>query len=112
MSFKNHCELCRRQVGETTEHHLIPRSRHKVYLKRRDFDRSILNVTVALCHPCHKHIHAVLTEREMERAYRTLESLAAHPDVAKFVAWIAGKPDGTAVPVRRARTKGRTIVSD
>lgn len=89
------CELCGRQVGALTRHHLIPRTRHANKRTRREFDRAEVKTRVAwLCRPCHSHTHALFTEKELERRFNTLESLAAHPAVARFVAWIRTKPDG------------------
>ena len=45
-----------------------------------------------VCHPCHKHIHAVLSEPELARAYNTAEALRGHPEIQRFTAWIADKP--------------------
>jgi hypothetical protein len=38
----------------------------------------------------------------LEREWNTIAKIREHPDVARFVAWIAGKPAGFRMPVRRA----------
>lgn len=87
------CAICGRE--ETlTRHHLIPRTRHANKRNKRDFDRTEVKTTVGMCRACHSQIHAVLSEKELEREYRTVESLRAHPEIAKFAAWIATKPRG------------------
>ena len=87
------CELCGRRVAQLTRHHLIPRARHGNRRNRRDFDRGDVHRRIAwLCRPCHDHVHAVLSEKALERDYNTLEQLRGHPDVARFVAWIAARP--------------------
>lgn len=87
------CELCGRAVAQLTRHHLIPRSRHGNRRNKRDFDRTEVQRRIAwLCRPCHDHVHAVLDEKTLERAFNTLERLRNHPDVARFVAWIASRP--------------------
>ncbi len=53
----------------------------------------------AICHAicraiCHAEIHAVLTETGLARDYRTIEALRAHPRIARFIAWAAGRPPG------------------
>jgi hypothetical protein len=94
------CELCRRRVGQDTltRHHLLPRAharrmkRRKMArreLKRRDPDR-----TVALCRPCHRNVHASLTNGDLEKDYYSLEALSAHPDVRRFTDWVRSKPHG------------------
>jgi hypothetical protein len=87
------CALCARET-KLTKHHLIPRTRHKNKRNKREFDRAFVKVTVGLCRPCHSQVHAVLTEKELERGFHTIESLREHPEVSKFVAWIAKKPAG------------------
>jgi hypothetical protein len=97
-----HCALCGRE--ETlTRHHLIPRTRHHNKRNQREFTRAEVKVTVGFCRPCHAQVHAVLSEKELERAHRTVETLRAHPEIAKFVAWIAAKPRGFKPQVRSQR---------
>ncbi len=87
------CAICGRE--ETlTRHHLIPRTRHANKRNKREFDRAVVKVTAGICRPCHSQIHAVLTEKELERNYRTVAALLTHPEVAKFAAWMATKPRG------------------
>jgi hypothetical protein len=100
------CELCRRHVAQLTKHHLIPKTRHKNKRNKRDFNREEIHTRVAwLCRPCHKMVHATLTEKELEREYNTLNALRGHPEIAKFSAWISTRPDGTAVTVKTHRQK-------
>jgi hypothetical protein len=86
-----------------TRHHLIPRTRHHNKRNRREFDRAAVKETVGLCRPCHSQVHALLTEKELEREWNTIEIIRAHPEVARFVEWIAGKPPGFRVQVRGSR---------
>jgi 5-methylcytosine-specific restriction endonuclease McrA len=93
------CELCGRFVRELTRHHLVPRSRHKKKRAKKAFDRrEIENCIALLCRPCHRNVHAVLDNRELEREYNTVEALASHPGVERFTRWIENKPHGTVVP--------------
>jgi hypothetical protein len=39
-------------------------------------------------------VHALFTEKQLEREFNTLERIAAHPDVGRFVEWIRTKPAG------------------
>lgn len=102
------CELCGRKVPEVTKHHLIPRTRHANKRNKREFSREDVRHRLALiCRPCHKQIHAVLTEKQMERDHNTLDALKAHPEIAKFLTWIRNKPGDQAVFVRSNKNKGR-----
>ena len=86
------CELCERENVEVTRHHLVPRMRHNKKVKREiGADR---NHTVPLCRPCHDQLHALFTEKELEREYNTIEKLLAHSDVQTWLAWIKTKSFG------------------
>lgn len=76
------CPLCTRPVpaSQADAHHLVPKSRGGVE-------------TVTLHRICHRQVHALFTEVELERQYSTIESLRAHPELARFLAWVRGKPD-------------------
>jgi hypothetical protein len=100
------CELCRREGCLLTKHHLIPRTRHANKRNKREFDRVEVKHRLAwICRPCHNHVHALFTEKTLERDYNTLELLLAHPEVAKFVTWIARKPSGFKPVSRPAELK-------
>lgn len=76
------CPLCQRPIPESQKdaHHLIPKSRGG-------------RATEYLHRICHRQIHALLTEVELEREYNSVEALLAHPAIARFVEWIRTKPD-------------------
>lgn len=87
------CAICHRE--ETlTRHHLVPRTRHHNKRNKREFDRAVVKVTVGICRPCHLQIHALLSEKDLERDWNSVERLRTHPEITKFAAWIATKPSG------------------
>ncbi|MEW6209615.1 MAG: hypothetical protein AB1631_14705 [Acidobacteriota bacterium] len=96
--------MCKREVRRTTRHHLIPRSRHKSKKKKEDLDRLELHRVIDICLPCHRNIHAVLTERELEQTYNTVEKLIAYPQVARFLEWVRKQPD-TPIRIRSSKAK-------
>lgn len=98
------CALCGRDGLPLTRHHLIPRTRHNNKRNKRLFEREDVRTRLAmLCRACHRHAHAVLTEKEMEVAFNTVEALAGHPEIARFVEWIRTKPSGFNVSSRTMR---------
>lgn len=97
------CALCGRAGIEVTQHHLVPRMAHRQTRVRRKFGREERQETAALCRPCHRNVHNVLSEKELADHYHTLAKLAAHPEVAKFTAWIATKPADLRVSFRKQR---------
>ena len=68
------CALCGREEN-LTRHHLIPRTRHHNKRNKREFDRALVKETIGLCPPCHKQVHALFSEKELERDFRTIEAL-------------------------------------
>lgn len=91
------CPLCGRPIpaAQRDAHHLVPKSKGG-----RD--------TVDLHRICHRQIHAVLTETELARHYRSVELLLAHPDLRSFVEWVRTKPDDFFVRTRKSdRVHGR-----
>lgn len=45
-----------------------------------------------------------MTNKELVRSYSTAESLRAHPEIAKFIAWVADKEPDFHAPTRRKRS--------
>lgn len=96
------CALCGRPIpphARQSEHHLVPKLRGGKGGPR-----------VRLHQICHNEIHATLSEAELARAYAAPEALRAHPRLARFVAWIAGKDPAfharSLKSVRRRRRDG------
>ncbi|MBD3670420.1 MAG: hypothetical protein HUJ29_06570 [Gammaproteobacteria bacterium] len=99
-----HCELCGRQMEALTRHHLIPRMRHRNRRTQRQFDRDERTSRILwVCRPCHNHIHAVFSEKELAAQYNTRERLSAHHEIARFINWIANKPPGFKPQSRRMK---------
>ncbi len=83
------CWLCDREFETRIQwHHPVPKSK-----KRRS--------TVPVHPICHKTIHLHFTNAEFARIGDDPEAIRAHPAIAKFVRWIAGKPPDFHAPTRR-----------
>ncbi|MFK7988961.1 MAG: hypothetical protein AB8I08_23285 [Sandaracinaceae bacterium] len=85
------CRLCDR-IRPLTFHHLIPRTLHRKPRYKRQFTREALQQGVMLCRDCHDAVHRFVSEKELGAVYRTLDALRAHPEIARFVAWVKGRP--------------------
>ncbi|MEK8133147.1 HNH endonuclease [Paenibacillus filicis] len=86
------CALCGRQGVETTRHHLTPKEKGGTFLPTAD-----------LCIPCHKQIHALFTNEELEDGLDTLEALRSHERLSGFLRWIRKQPPSVLPKVRKSR---------
>ena len=56
-------------------------------------------------HPiCHRALHATFSNKELEKTGDDPAALAGHPELARFLSWIAAKPPDFHAPTRRRRT--------
>jgi 5-methylcytosine-specific restriction endonuclease McrA len=96
------CELCSRKSVDLTRHHLIPRTRHSNKKSRQLYSREKAATRLAmLCRACHQYVHTLLTEKELERGFNTIDRLREHPEIRKFVDWVRNKPAGLRVRSHR-----------
>jgi hypothetical protein len=87
-----YCALCDRPLGRRIEwHHVVPKSQGG-------------RETVPLHPICHSAIHATASNKELARLYPNLGTLRQHPDIVRFLSWIAGKPADFHAPTRRPRS--------
>ena len=85
------CFLCGRPLGRRVEyHHPVPKSRGG-------------RETVPIHPICHRKIHSVLSNRELERGYESPAALKAHPEITRFIEWVRGKDPDFHAPTRRKR---------
>ena len=98
------CELCGRTIASLTQHHLIPRTRHRNKRVQKQFSRSEMLARILwVCRPCHSHIHTVLTEKELSMQFNNRAALLQHPDIQRFVDWVRKRPTGFKPHVNRPR---------
>lgn len=95
------CPLCDRPIPPgvaQSRHHLVPR------LKGGKGGETVL-----LHQICHLVIHATLSEAEIARDYATIAALRAHPEISRFIAWVAKRPPGfrSRLPGPRRRPRHR-----
>ncbi|WP_281882860.1 hypothetical protein [Paenibacillus sp. YYML68] len=86
------CELCEREELETTKHHLTPKEKGGTFLP-----------TAQLCISCHKQIHALFTNEELEAELHTLESLRTHERMRGFIRWIKKQPASALPKIRKSK---------
>lgn len=83
------CGICLRKGVQLARHHLIPALEWKRFKRRGRVKGE--SPAILVCLPCSRHIHAVLTTKELAVEYNTAEKIRAHPEIVKFVGWLKGK---------------------
>lgn len=76
------CPICGREMiagAALDRHHWVPRLRGGA---EADWLHRV----------CHRMIHKVFGEAELAARYATPEALRAHPEIARFIAWVRRKP--------------------
>lgn len=94
------CELCHRKGVELTVHHLVPRE-----VGGRDRDKA------DLCKACHKHIHALYTNKELGIYLNNIEALRNDEKIMKFIKWVRKQPAGSEVRIKKSNEKKRKCKS-
>ncbi len=91
------CPLCERPIprhARQSLHHLTPKLKG-----------GARGATVRLHQICHSAIHARYSEAEIARRLAEVAALRADPEIARFLEWIATKPDDFHAPTRRTRER-------
>lgn len=88
------CPLCLHPYDrrELTRHHLVPKSRGG-------------RETILLCRPCHRQLHAVYTEKELERRFPTVELLLSAEELQPYLVWVRRRKPAKRIATRTARRK-------
>jgi hypothetical protein len=84
---QENCPLCNRLMYHVSDHHLVPKSRGG-------------KETLAICCDCHRAIHSLFSNKELERKYNTVEALLSDERFSKMAVFLS-KQD----PRRRSRAK-------
>ena len=78
------CPICDRDMIKNRfvdDHHLIPKCKNGRYTDKITIHRI-----------CHSKIHSIWKESELAGYYHTVERIREHPDMQKFIKWVAKKP--------------------
>ncbi|MCA9070422.1 MAG: HNH endonuclease [Planctomycetaceae bacterium] len=88
------CPICQHEYArsELTKHHLVPKSRKG-------------KITVPLCRPCHRQIHALYTEKELEENFGTLESLLEAELLQPWIRWIRKRKPTAHIKTKTSKRK-------
>ncbi len=82
------CPICNREYGgEMQKHHLKP-----VTFKTRTKEVHESENLVVIHKMCHQKIHATFSEHDLYSHYHTVERIREHPEMQKFIKWVAKKP--------------------
>lgn len=90
MSDEPPCPLCGRPNYNPSDHHLVPKSRGG-------------KVTETVCSDCHRAIHAMFSNKELERQYNTCEALLSHEKFSRMASFISKQNGRVKMPRRYKR---------
>lgn len=90
------CALCEREVPQVTKHHLVPCSRGGKELP-----------TIKICQLCHGQIHAIFTNRELDKYLNTVGALKNHPRMEKFLVWAKKQNVLKRGKIRQSNSRGQ-----
>lgn len=91
------CELCHRQDIVLTKHHLLPR-------EEGGKEEHIANI----CEDCHKHIHALYTNKELAVRLDSIEALQADEKISKYLKFIRKQPASKKVKTKKSKERRKT----
>lgn len=88
--------------GNSSKHHLIPKTRHKNKKNKKNFTREEVHEQIDVCRPCHDQIHTLFNEKELEYEFNTIEKLKMDERIQKWIKFIRSKPEGFRVQHRKS----------
>ena len=91
------CPLCKRPMIHKSKHHFVPKCRGG-------------KATKLICSDCHRTIHSLFTNKQLESTYNTIDSLLNDERFKKAVAFLAKQDPHRrykAVRARDQRERGR-----
>ncbi|MDO5293767.1 MAG: HNH endonuclease [bacterium] len=88
------CELCHRQNTILTKHHLLPRE-----------EGGKEEHIALICEDCHKHIHALYTNKELAIRLNTIDALLQDEKIKKYLKFICKQPASKKVRSRKSKER-------
>lgn len=77
-----------------TFHHLIPKKVHRRARFKKHFDKSDLQVGIAVCRLCHRGIHRQYDEMTLATRFNTAEALLADETLSRHFEWVGKQREG------------------
>lgn len=91
---EDQCALCKRKGVILTRHHLLPRE-----------EGGKEEHIAMLCADCHKHIHALYTNKELALRLDTLDKLKNDPQMSKYLKFIKKQPPTKLIKVKKSASR-------
>jgi len=88
------CQLCERQVGKLTLHHLVPKSQA---------GKRALLPTAEICSACHRQLHTLYSNKRLAGELSSIEDLKSHPAMRRFLNWVRKQDPNRGIKVRGPR---------
>ncbi len=88
------CELCLRESGRYTVHHLVPRAKGGRFGPK-----------AKLCPTCHRQLHALFSEATLAKELHSIDLIRADPQMSDYLRWARRQKGPTSFRVRRAKDR-------
>lgn len=86
------CPICGRPNYHPSDHHMVPKSRGG-------------RTTKTICADCHRSIHSLFTNKELEEKYNTPEILLANEDFARMIKFISKQDPRGRVTTKKSKDR-------
>lgn len=86
------CPICGRPNYHPSDHHMVPKSRGG-------------RTTETICADCHRSIHSLFPNKELEEKYNTTEILLANEDFARMVKFISKRDPRGRVTTKKSKDR-------
>ena len=93
------CPICGREMFKgrfVDDHHLIPKAKKGRY-----------GTKITIHRVCHDKIHSLWKESELANYYNTADRIKEHPEIQKFIKWLARKPADFYIKTKMANGRRR-----
>ena len=91
------CELCESENLALTKHHTLPKE-----------EGGTTEDVIMICSDCHRHIHALYSNKELAVRLSTLQDLKADEQLSRFIKFIRKQPSQKKVRIKKSNERKKS----
>ena len=91
------CELCERENLMLTKHHALPKE-----------EGGTMDDVIMICSNCHRHIHALYTNKELAVRLSTLQALKSDEQLSRFIKFIRKQPSQKKIRIKKSNERRKS----